>query len=230
MSARASLRPLALVTGLLSFAVVLAACGDAPIKPEPTPVTGAGDLVTEDRTAGDIDRISVGAAVDVVMRTGDSTSVTITGEPNVIPLVVTETRDGQLIVNVPNPGYISQRRVTLTVVAPAITSVALSSGAKGSLDLVADSLKVDLSGGASLAAAGRVERLSIVASSDGRIDFTSLVAGTATVSMSGGAAATLTVEGILTGKASGGSTVTLTRQPASITVDATTGASVQGPG
>jgi hypothetical protein len=218
------------MAGSLVLALAIAACGDAPIEPPPTPVTGSGDLVTEDRTAGEIDRISVGASVNVVMRTGGATSVTITGEPNVIPLVVTETRDGQLIVNVPNPGYITQQPVTLTVVAPTIASVALSSGASGSLDLTAPELKVDLSGGASLAGVGRVEQLAIVASSDGRIDFTSLVAGDATVSMSGGAAATLTVEGALTGQASGGATVTLTQQPASVSVEATTGASVQGPG
>ncbi|HEU0243912.1 MAG TPA: DUF2807 domain-containing protein [Candidatus Limnocylindrales bacterium] len=230
MSARASRRRLAVTAAALVLAFAVAACGDAPIQPEPTPVTGSGDLVTEDRTAGAVDRISVGAAIDVVMRTGDATSVTITGEPNVIPLVVTETRDGQLIVNVPNPGYITQQPVTLTVVAPTIASIALSSAAKGSLQLTADSLRVDLSGKASLAGAGRVEHLAIVASSDGRIDFTPLVAGAATVDMSGGAAATLTVEGALSGQASGGATITLTRQPASVTVEATTGASVQGPG
>lgn len=230
MSARAPRRRLVFLAGLLGLSAVLVACGDAPIEPEPTPVTGGGDLVTEDRTAGEVDRISVGAAVIVVMRAGTTTSVTITGEANVVPLVVTETRDGQLIVNVPKPGYITQQPVTVTVVAPAITSVALSAGAKGSLELVADSLNADLSGGAALAGVGRVERLSLVASSEGRVEFTSLVAGAADVSLSGGAAATLAVEGALTGTASGGATITLTRQPASVSVEATTGGSVQGPG
>jgi hypothetical protein len=230
MSARASRRRLAVLGATIGLALVLGACGDAPIEPEPTPVTGGGDLVTEDRTAGEVDRISVGAAVLVVMRAGTTTSVTVTGEPNVVPLVVTETRDGQLIVNVPKPGYVTQQPVTVTVIAPAITSVALSAGAKGSLELVADGLKADLSGGAALAGVGRVERLSLVASSDGRVDFTTLVAGAADVSLSGGAAATLAVEGALTGEARGGATVTLTQEPASVAVDAATGGSVQGPG
>ena len=230
MSPRASRRRLAALAGSTVLAIALAACGDAPIEPEPTPVTGAGDVVTEDRTAGEVDRISVGAAVVVVMRSGSETSVTITGEANVVPLVVTETRDGQLIVNVPNPGYVTQQPVTLTVVAPSITSIALSAGARGSLELVADSLRADLSGHAALAGVGRVERLSLIASSEGRVDFASLVAGSADVSLSGGAAATLAVEGALTGEASGGATVTLTQQPASVAVDATSGGSVQGPG
>ena len=230
MSPRASRRRLVALAACLVLPFVLVACGDAPIEPPPTPVTGSGDLVTEDRTAGEVDRISVGAPVVVVMRAGTETSVTISGEANVIPLVVTETRDGQLIVNVPNPGYVTQQPVTLTVVAPAITSVALSAGAKGSIELVADSLKADLSGDAVLVGVGHVERLSLVASSEGRLDFTSLTAGAADVSMSGGAAATLAVEGALTGQVSGGATVTLTQQPGSIAVDASTGGSVQGPG
>lgn len=229
MSARAS-RPLVVMAGLIVLATTLAACGDAPIKPEPTPVTGGGDIVIDDRTAGPIERISIGAAVTVVMKLGSEPSVTIEGQANVIPLVITETRDGQLIVHVPAPGYITQESVTITVVAPMITSVAMSAGSTGSLELTGDALNVDLSGKASLAGVGRVERLTLVASSDGRIDFTSLTAGTATVRMSGGAAATLAVEGLLAGTAEGGATITLTRQPGTVNVETSSGGSVQSPG
>lgn len=230
MSARASrgrLR-LAALGALIAVSASLAACGDAPIKPAPTPVKGEGNVVTEDRTQGEISRISVGADVDLVMRTGSTTSVTIEGEPNVIPLVQTETRDGQLIVNVPSPGYVTTNTVKLTVTAPSIESVTLSAGASGSLEAVSDTLRVDLSGGAQLLGVGRAEDLQLTASSNGVVDFTSLVAGSSKVNLSGGALATLTVEQALTGQATGGATIVLTAQPKLLQVETSSGASVQG--
>jgi hypothetical protein len=226
---RPSALRLAALGTLIALSTLLAACGDAPIKPDPTAVPGQGDVVTEDRTAGPIERISVAAAVNIVMRKGDTTAVTIEGQANVIPLVTTETRDGQLIVSVPSPGYITTEPVTLTVVAPAITSVTLSADAKGSLELTADSLRVDLSGRAHLLGVGRVESLELTASSDGVVDFSSLVTASTKVAMSGGASAALVVEDVLTGQVSGGATLTLAQRPASITVEETSGGSVQVP-
>lgn len=227
-ASRAGLR-LAVLGSLVALSTVLAACGDAPIKPDPTAVPGEGDLVTEDRTAGPIERISVAAAVNILIREGETTSVSIQGQANVIPLVTTETRDGQLIVSVPSPGYITTEPVTLTVITPLVQSVTLSAGARGSLELVTDALRIDLSGGAHLLGVGRVENLQLTASSDGVVDFTSLVTASSKVAMSGGAAATLVVEDTLTGQVSGGATVTLTQRPATITVEEVSGGSVQAP-
>ncbi|HEX5826270.1 MAG TPA: DUF2807 domain-containing protein [Candidatus Limnocylindrales bacterium] len=233
MPARASHARTRLVAALAAAAILLptlAACGDAPIEPEPTPVTGAGELVVEDRTDGPVERISVGADVTVLMKTGDATNVLVRGEPNVVPLVVTETVDGQLIVNVPIPGYVTQQRVVIEVTTPTIESVSMSAGATGSLELVAEVLNLDLSGEAEIIGVGRVDALTLTASSSAVIDFTAMTVGNATVNLSEGAEATLIVEGDLTGQASGGATIQLPEAPASVAVETTSGASMQGAG
>lgn len=229
MRSRASrVRPLLRALLLPALIASVAACGDVLIPPEPLPVQGQGDVVSETRDVGVIDRVSVAAAIDVVIRTGEPGSVTLTAQANLLPLVVTEARDGQLIVNVPAPGYTTTEPVTLTVIAPDITSVTVSGGANGELDVVVPELRVDLSGAATLQGTGRLDRLALTASSDGVASFAELVAGSASITMSGGSAAELAVEGALTGEASGGATVTLVRQPASVNVATSSGGSVQG--
>ncbi len=210
------------------LAASVTACGDAPIAPEPTAVTGAGDGVIEDRTTGDVERISVAADIDVVIRTGQSPSVMLEGQANVLPTVHTETRDGQLIVNVPSPGFVSTHRVVLTVVVPAVAAVTLSGDARGTVELSTPVLRIDLSGRAALGGTGHVDALTLVASSDARLDFSAVTTTTAVVTMSGGAAATVDVSGSLSGEASGGATLTVVHPPAILNVATTSGASVQG--
>jgi hypothetical protein len=206
----------------------LTACGDVAIAPDPTPVPGAGEVVTETRDVGTIERISVAAPITVVLRTGEPGSVTVSAQANIQPLVNTEVKDGQLIVNVSSPGYETTEPVTLTVVAPAITSVTVSGGATGVIEAVADALRVDLSGESELDGLGRVGTLTLTMSSDARAAFAELIVGSAVVALSGGAAAELTVVDSLTGDASEGATVTLASQPAVVDVAVSSGGSVQG--
>ena len=229
MRSRAS-RARVLLLAMLApaLAASLAACGDVAIEPEPTPVAGTGEVITETRDVGAFERISIAAPITVVVRTGEPGSVTVSAQENIQPLVVTEARDGQLVVTVPSPGYTTSEPVTLTVIAPAISSVTVSGGASGILEVVGDALSVDLSGAAELDGLGRVGALTLTMSSDARAAFAELIAGNAVVALSGGAAAELAVEGSLTGDASEGATVTLASQPATVNVTVSSGGSVQG--
>jgi hypothetical protein len=216
------------VLGATIVVASLTACGDVAIEPDPTPVAGTGDVGTESRDLGDIERISIAGPIEVVIRTGEPGSVTLSGQANLLPLVQTENRDGQLIVAVRQPGFTSTEPVTLTVVSPAISSVAVSGGARGTLEVVGEALRLDLSGAARMDGTGRLDTLDLVASSDARLDLSQLVTGDASISMSGGAAATLAVENRLSGTATGGATITLAGQPATVDVTVESGASVQG--
>jgi hypothetical protein len=228
MRARASrlgLPRLLLAVGLVAG---IAACGDVAIAPEPTPVAGTGDVVSETRDLGEFDRVSIAAPIGVVIRTGEPGSVTLSGQANLLPLVQIANRDGQLIVSVPQPGFTAAEPPVLTVVSPVISSVAVSGGARGTLEVVGDALRLDLSGAARLDGTGRLDTLDLVSSSDARLDLSELVTSDASISMSGGSAATLAVENRLSGTATGGATVTLAGQPAVVDVTVESGASVQG--
>jgi Putative auto-transporter adhesin, head GIN domain len=218
----------AMLVGML--AAMLAGCSSMlpPLSSQVVPVRGEGMVTTVDRTAGEFRHVSVGGGLHVVATTGGGTSVTIAAQPNLLPLIVTDVKDGQLVVNVEAPGFSSSEPVTLTVVAPVLESLTLSGGASGTLDMVGATLAVDLSGGAVLSATGHVDSLGLTASGGARARLGELVAGAATIDASGGADAELTITGALTGTASGGATVHLAQKPASVEVTTSGGASVQG--
>jgi len=230
MRRRAShhVRVLLLVGLLPALALVVGACGDVAIAPEATPVVGSGDVISEDRTAGPVERISVAAAIDVVVQVGTPGSVTLTAQPDILPLVSTEVRDGQLIVHVPRPGYTTTMPVQLTVITPKVTAVTLSGGARGLIEMSGGSLALDLSGGASIEGVGSLDTLHLTASSDADVVFARMVVDACTLAMSGGSAAELDVTSRLDGEVSGGATVTLTRPVPTMTVQTTSGGSVQG--
>jgi hypothetical protein len=229
MHRRASRRTqVLLVVGLASLAPALGACGDVAIAPPATPVAGSGDVVSEDRTSGDIERISVAAPIAVVVQTGSPVSVTLTAQPNVLPTVTTEVRDGQLIVNVPPPGYTTAMPVQLSVVTPSLEALTLSGGASGLIQRSGGDLRLDLSGGATIEGTGTLDTLDLTASSKAVVSFGELVVNTCRVTMSGGSAAELNVVRLLEGDASGGATVTLAHPGAAVSVSTTSGASVQG--
>lgn len=220
--------PLALVLAVVSLAALLAACGDVSVPPEPTAVTGAGDLQTETRDLGPFTRISVGAKIKVVVGQADTTSISIEAEPNVLPLVVTKVVDGQLVINVPPPGFVSSKGVTMTINAPAIESLALSGGGTGVLQTEVDTLNLDVSGGSVLTAIGNTKTLTFTATSAGVAKLNDLHVADATVSMADGSSAQMAVTGSLTGKIEGGASITLFGKPASVNVEQQSGATIIG--
>jgi hypothetical protein len=220
------------IPGLAALALfaALAACTALPPKATaPGPVLGEGPVATEDRTGGDFEHLSVGAGITVTITTGSPTSVTLAAQENLLPRVVTDIVDGQLIVNIASPGISTMQPITLTVVAPELRSVTLSSGAAGTIEVAGTDLAIDVSGGAQLHATGRTGTLRLTASSGAQADLGGLVADTAVVALSGGCQANLNVVNELTGTASGGSTINLEmRRPASVQVTTSGGAIVQG--
>jgi len=207
---------------------VLAACGDVSWEPQPSPVPGAGNLTTEDRTAGDFTRVSVGAKVKVVAREAPELKVTVEAQQNLLPLIKTEVLDGQLVVNIPPPGVSTSQPITVTIDAPMIESFTIGSGATGYVEVVGDRLNLDASGGATLTAIGDIGDARLTTSASSHAEMAELKVARATVALSDGSSATMNVVSSVTGTASGGSTLTLVQKPASVAVETSGGATVQG--
>lgn len=210
------------------LATGLAACILPPLSSQATPVQGEGAIDSVDRTTAGFSHISVGAGMHVTVRTGAELSVTIAAQSNLLKLITTDVRDGQLIVEVVSPGISSTRPVNLTIHVPELASITLSAGASGTLEVAAGSLAVDVSGGAAIKGIGEVESLKLTASSGATAQLGEIRAGSATVTLTGGSSAELHVTGAVTGTADGGSTLRLTETPASVDVKTSGGASVQG--
>ena len=219
---------LAPAVAALAALLVVAGCGLASFNAAPTPVAGAGSVTTEDRTAGAFTSISVSDGLNVVIASGDAVNVKVTAQPNLLPLVLTQVANGQLTASVQAPGLSSGKPVTIAVTIPKLTSLALASGATGTMELRTDLLEVSLSSGATLQAIGSVTQLALTAQGGAQAKLGDLAADSATVTLGGGSQVTLGVKSAVTGSADGGAALTLTTKPASMTVRTSGGATVTG--
>ncbi len=86
---------------LATLVLVLCGCGVLPVGPldEPdTTIIGSGNVVTESRTVSGFAGVSLrGVARITIEQTGEET-LTITAEDNVLPVLISEVRDGRLFL------------------------------------------------------------------------------------------------------------------------------------
>jgi hypothetical protein len=231
MPARARRRaasPIAVIAVVMLLAAPLAGCGDISWAPPPTPVAGEGTLASEDRTDGSFDRVSVSAPVKIAIGEAQQAEVKVDAQENVLPLLSTEVVDGQLVVSMIAPGFTTSddNYPLVTVRAPGITSLALAGGSIGILESTTAELRLDVSGQSVLTAIGQVPTVSLSMAQGAHAELAELVVQDATIKMTDGSAATMTISGSVTGAANGGSTLTLTQQPATQTVEVSGGGSV----
>ena len=234
MSSRAPRRAvprlvLAAVAALV-LAPVLAGCGVLPpAASETTGVVGEGDVQTDVRELPPFSRVSVAAGMKVIVGAATAQKVSVAAQPNLLPLIKTDVVDGQLIVTIDAEGGVTASKpMSLTVEIPVLESVALSAGSVGYIEHTGGELKLDVSGGAEVTGIGTTPDLRLTATTGSHAKLGELVAQVAEISINDGATAELNVVTSLTGVADGGSTVILTSKPATVQVETTSGATVQG--
>ncbi len=229
MRFRAPSRASSFVPGVaLAALLVVAGCSLPSGNAAATPVAGAGDPTTENRTAGAFTSVSADAGINLVVSSGATRSVKVIAQPNLLPLVRTDVVNGQLTATIVAPGVSTTRPVTVSVVVPTLGALSLDGGAQGTVQLQADLLSITLDGGATLQGIGTVSHLALTAQGDATAKLGDLAADSVTVTMGGGAQATLNVKTAITGSADGGATITLATSPGSMTVKTSGGATVTG--
>ena len=124
-------------------------------------VRGSGVEKAEQRTVGNFKGIEVSGACDVQVTCGKTTSVEISGDDNIVPLIKTEVKNG--VLNIWHEGSINPKtKLTVTVTTPDLQSVSSS----GACDIVVNNLSneaftVDVSGAGSVEARGTTGKLTI---------------------------------------------------------------------
>lgn len=112
-------------------------------------IKGNGNVITKTRTVSDYDGISVGGSFDVILIKGKEGEITIKGEENIIPYIVTEVKGGTLKVRYKkNTNIRTTKTLTVTVPFKAIEKVSLggSGNIRSESVIKADELSVGLGG------------------------------------------------------------------------------------
>ena len=172
-------------------ALVLSAC-----------TTGSGDIVTEDRTVDDFDRIEISSAVTVelVVEPGAETTVSVAYDDNLIDRVKTEVRSATLFISV--DGNIA------------------ASGDRRFVSVTVDSLEaLEVSGAVELRGSGEVTTYDLAVSGASDVDLRDLTANDVVIEVGGASEVSIWASQSVTGDVSGASDVTVHGNPGTVNVE-----------
>jgi Putative auto-transporter adhesin, head GIN domain len=192
-------------------------------------ITGSGNIVTEKRSPGDFTGISSAQGIDVELRNGPATEVTVEADDNVIKYIETEVNDGLLKIRLQRNHSFMDAHLKVYITAPKIENLNASSGAdiiakdiltssrklsfhaSSSGEIVADvdAPEVDshASSGGSIKISGKTRSYSANASSGGEVKSFDLLSENTNVTASSGASARVHASVTLVANASSGADI-----------------------
>lgn len=194
--------------GVVALAIsssLLSACNDisVTIGDVSDSVKGNGVSASEARSVPGFTAIEATGVGRLNVRVGDSESLRITADSNLLPLIKSEVRDGVLILS-SKSGFKSKTEITYEVSAKTIkrleNSGTVSIDAKG---FTGGELSVETSGVGSIRLAGRVDSLKAELSGVGSLEAADLAADRVQTSLSGVGSASVRAEKSISGNVSG---------------------------
>jgi hypothetical protein len=170
------------------IAVALAASGCCSMaRFGTTTVQGSGSVASEARRLGRFTSIVIQNSADVDIALGDTGSVTIEAEDNLLPYIQTRVWLGRLTIRTrPLASISATRPIHIIVTTRTLGSVSLQgSGNVRAADLNGKALQVRLPGSGTIAATGTVDQLRISLDGSGDIACSTLQARATTVNLTG---------------------------------------------
>lgn len=198
-------------------------------------VSGNGDVVTESYDLGDFSNISVSGVGDLVLTFGETQSVTVTTDSNIIELIEVVVEGDTLDIGLASGNAISNpTELTYAVTVPELDTVTISGSADfiaedlegeslniviegaadGELeDIEFDTLNVTVDGSGDVNASGEVTTLELVIEGAGEFNGFDLEVTEANVMIDGSGDANLNVSDTLSGRVEGSGDLTYRGEP-----------------
>lgn len=198
-------------------------------------VTGSGKAATEDRQVGPVTDVTLSGIGNLTIRQGDTPSLSVTADDNLLPLIETETSGKKLTIRTKSGFNLKPSgplNFTLTVprlerlsvsgsgnaATEKLTSeeltVKLSGAGNATLrDLTCKTLTISLSGAGNATVTGSAEKAKATISGAGEIDASNFKVATAEVKVSGAGNAAVWATDELKAKVSGAGDVTYKGSP-----------------
>jgi len=168
-------------------------------------VHGSGHRVDEERAVIDFSAVHLQLPADVVVVVGEPTSVKLTGDDNLLELVETEVRNGQLFIKRPRGKNLRFRKgLDIRIGTPDLSRFEVEgSGDVEIRDLASDNFHVSIEGSGDVIASGTTDYLEARIEGSGAMKLQELAAQEASVSISGSGDMRIKVAGSLRYKISG---------------------------
>jgi hypothetical protein len=198
---------------------------------------GSGNMVTETRQVSGFDSIQVDYPARVLISQGNTESLKIEAEDNVLPGLKTEVKGNELHIYYKSPDgkHVNPTKiVVITITAKELSSLGFSSAGESIIDglksddlsvsldgagnvklndISAGNLSINLSGAGSTTASGTADDLSVNISGFGGFNGKDLKCSTVSVNISGAGSATVSAEDTLDASISGAGSVSYYGSP-----------------
>jgi hypothetical protein len=137
---------------LLVIAALLAGCG---LDFNFAATKGSGKVVSESRSVSGFEAVSLSGVGELTITQGDSESLTVEAEDNILPHIITEVKDGTLIIRFDTVRWTDSfqptKSIKFTLTVKDLAQLDISgAGSTDVGDLKTESLSVDISGAGSL--------------------------------------------------------------------------------
>ena len=153
----------------------------------PFNVNGSGNVISETRQVSGFSSIDLRGFGDVTIQQGDTESLLIEGDDNIVPLLTSTVRDGQLILDTKNTiqiGNVTKLRFNVTVKELDGINMSGAGNVMGA-DINTEKITVRLSGTGNLTLSGTVGEQDVELSGVGNYDGNAFASKQAHVRVSG---------------------------------------------
>lgn len=139
-------------------------------------LSGNGNVKTETRNVGDFNAVKTSGSIDIEISQGDTYSVSVEDDENILPVIVTEVEGGVLNIHYKDNTSINQDHAKVYIKAPSLDKIISSGSADIAItDVVKNNRRIEISVSGSGDIKGGVDAPEIVAS----------IGGSGNVSLSG---------------------------------------------
>ncbi len=197
---------------------------------------GDGNVTRQERNVGEFDRVRGTSGLDVYLTEGSESKVVVEADANLLEIIETEVRDGQLIVTTAeNIGRSKAKKVHVTftkltgvesssgadvegrsVIKSQNLSLSSSSGSDLKLELFSENVTAETSSGADMTLSGKAANLEAKASSGSDLNAKNLVVASCDARASSGADITVNVKDRLVAESSSGGDINYYGDPAAV--------------
>jgi len=194
--------------------------------------------IEEDRKVGNFEAVSVGYGIDLYLHQSDKTSVSVKAKKEVMEHIITEVKNGTLVIKVDNWKR-AKGSMDVTIHVPTLKEISASGGSdvygKGSwkmddlkisvsggsdleMDLTANEMVCSASGGSDINLKGSASKIKISCSGGSDVEAKNFMVKHCEVSASGGSDVEIYAKESIDASASGASDITYKGNPSQVKV------------
>jgi len=198
---------------------LLGACSSSTSNGVTGTATGSGELATESRPVQGFTAVSVSAAGHLIIEQTGVESLEVTAEENLLPVIRSEVRNGQLLLGFePGVSVTATREVLYRLTVRDLAALEASGASRvEARGLDTPELASVFSGASSLTASGAADAHTIVLSGASRAEAPDLRSRVVTATLSGASYGLVRVSDSLAATASGASTLEYLGDPVVVT-------------